>query len=153
MAERAAALTQAAAQWELRLEGDGAARRDRPSCIALVRPTTRIGRGDPTQVDVRLDSAALPGLLSRLHARIEIQEDGAPMLHDCSMNAVRVDGRLVSRASAPLAEGTVVIFGAKARGAEAEFKYVVRRRTTTTTSNPTPRTDVAKRQKLEGASS
>ena len=139
------------AAWELRLDCPGAARRDRPATIRLAQLTT-LGR-DPTAVDVHLDSTAtLPGLLSRVHAQIEIEGDEAPVLHDCSLNGVRVDGTLISKSSVRLTEGAVIIFGAKARGAEAEFRYRLRRRQGSASSDATPRTGAcpAKRPKLEG---
>ena len=141
--------------WELRLDCPGAARRDRPATIRL-KPSgeTTLGR-DPSSVDVHLDSGAtLPGLLSRVHAKIEIEADGVPVLHDCSLNGVRVDGALISKSSVRMTDGTVVIFGAKARGADAEFRYRLRRRQGSGSSDATPRTGgcPAKRPKLESSS-
>ena len=75
-------------------------------------------------MDVVLDSTQLVGLISRVHAHIEVAADASVILRDSSLNGVRVGNKLLRRTQTSLSDGDVIIFGAKAKGAETEFRYV-----------------------------
>ena len=112
-------------EWELRL-AEGAARPNRPDRIVLSAPVTLIGR-DPNTVDVCLDSQTFSGLISRLHARIRIDESCRLMIEDVSLNGCSVDGQRITRTPTEIKENSRVVFGIK--GSATEFVYVAARRT------------------------
>ena len=120
--------------WQLRLRDGETPRLDRPAVITL-RHNLTIGRGD---AHVLLDSAALPNLISRVHATfyLDVTEYNGPVVvHNHSINEVRLEDRtgdtfkptknVAKDKMALLTEGCTVIFGR--RGSLTEFCYTLHR--------------------------
>ena len=120
--------------WQLRLRDGETPRLDRPAVITL-RHNLTIGRGDS---HVLLDSAALPNLISRVHATfyLDVTEYNGPVVvHNHSINEVRLEDRsgdtfkatknVAKDKMALLTEGCTVIFGR--RGSLTEFCYTLHR--------------------------
>ena len=118
-------------EWLLRLDSSLSPRPTRPATIGPIAGgrSLVVGR-DPSRCDVVLDSAAFPGLISRQHATIVLEESG-PVLRDSSLNGVGVDGGRTARGEAqhvPLRDGSTLVFGV--RGSATEFVYRVAQRQT-----------------------
>jgi len=115
-------------EWLLVLDAALEPRSSRPSIIGPIRPDRPLTVGRDAGCDFVLDSREFPGLLSRVHATLRL-EDGVPVLNDSSLNGCGVDGGRKAKAAEPraaLREGAKVIFGV--RGSETEFVYGVTRR-------------------------
>ena len=99
-----------------------------PVAQGPLRPDRPLTVGREATCDFVLDSRDFPGLLSRVHATLRL-EDGVPVLYDSSLNGCGVDDGRTSKSSqrrAALGDGAKVTFGV--RGSETEFVYTVAKR-------------------------
>jgi pSer/pThr/pTyr-binding forkhead associated (FHA) protein len=76
---------------------------DRQVVVPISREWTRIGRS--LAADLRFDDATV----SRRHALLACEEDGARVMDDRSLNGIEVNGQRV--ASSPLADGDAISIG------------------------------------------
>lgn len=107
----------------LELAGAGAAGAgtDLPARIPLNAPCICIGRGEQA-VDVQLDSRRYPNMLSRRHARLEINHGTARLCDLGGENGTWVNASRV-RADRALADGDLVVFGQALPPHVSEVRY------------------------------
>ena len=113
-------------EWTLVLDSTLLPRADRPASVRLHEDAITVLGRDQAHVDVLLDSAQFPALISRTHAKLELRRGARPVLVDCSLNGVAVDGKRAKRGvPMPIHEGASVVFGPA--GSQSEFRYVAKR--------------------------
>ena len=72
-------------EWTLVLDSTLLPRADRPASVRLHEDAITVLGRDQAHVDVLLDSAQFPALISRTHAKLELRRGARPVLVACSL--------------------------------------------------------------------